>query len=289
MQDRTRMLTPLLPALIAAANDQRRRTETFLQRAEASVHGAEFDVDGHTFVRDSPPEKHPHLERARVWARLAEGQPRPVWIRGRAERIDVTALEEDGFWGWAVVETLRHTGVRIEEMLELTQLSLRHYTASTTGTLVPLLHIVPSKTDCERLIPMSPEVVQVLLAVLRRAKAGNTHVPLSIRYDIYEKLHGEPFPHLFSRRVEARQEVLSPHYVRGILNHLATMAELSDVGQPVRFTPHDFRRLFATDAVNGGLPLHIAAALLGHLNLDTTRGYTNYRELHQTSALSQVA
>jgi hypothetical protein len=52
-------------------------------------------------------------------------------------------------------------------------------------------------------------------------------------------------------------------------------AELADAGQPVRFTPHDFRRLFATDAVNGGLPLHIAAGLLGHLNLDTTCGDTN--------------
>lgn len=57
-------------------------------------------------------------------------------------------------------------------MLELTQLSLRDNTSQTTGTLVPLLHIVPSKTDAERLIPMSPELVTVLLAVQRRAKAG---------------------------------------------------------------------------------------------------------------------
>jgi hypothetical protein len=158
--------------------------------------------------------------------------------------------------------------------MELTQLSLRHYTASTTGTLVPLLHIVPSKTDCERLVPMTPELVQVLLAVLRRAKGGHDHVPLSVRYDVTEKVHGQPFPHLFARKVGARQEVLSGHYLRGILSHLAVVAGLSDAGQPIRFTPHDFRRLFATDAVNGGLPLHIAAALLGHLNLDTTRGYT---------------
>ena len=130
------------------------------------------------------------------------------------QRIDVTAVEEEGFWCWAVVETLRHSGVRIEELLELTQLSLRHYIAPTTGTLVPLLHIVPSKTDCERLIPMSPELVQVLLAVLRRAKAGNDHVPLSIRYDINEKVHSEPFPHLFARRVGTRQEVLSPFFVQ---------------------------------------------------------------------------
>ena len=56
--------------------------------------------------------------------------------------------------------------------------------------------------------------------------------------------------------------------------HLATTAGSTDAGRPVHFSPHDFRRLFATDAVTNGLPLHIAAALLGHLNLDTTRGYT---------------
>jgi hypothetical protein len=274
MQQRTRMLTPLLPAFVAAANDQKRRTALFLERAEACQDGEEFEVDGCTFVRDSPPVSSPHNERVRVWARVAGEHSRPVWIRGGAKRIDVTAVEEEGFWCWAVVETLRHTGVRIEELLELTQLSLRHYSAPTTGTLVPLLHIVPSKTDCERLIPMSPELVQILLAVLRRAKAGNDHVPLSIRYDINEKVHGEPFPHLFARRVGTRQEVLSPFFVQSILAHLASVAELSDAGIPVRFTPHDFRRLFATDVVNGGLPLHIAAALLGHLNLDTTRGYT---------------
>ncbi|MEV5544468.1 tyrosine-type recombinase/integrase [Saccharopolyspora shandongensis] len=39
------------------------------------------------------------------------------------------------------------------------------------------------------------------------------------------------------------------------------------------FTPHDFRRLLAADLVNNGLPIHIGAALLGHLNLQTTRGY----------------
>jgi len=40
-----------------------------------------------------------------------------------------------------------------------------------------------------------------------------------------------------------------------------------------RFTPHDFRRIFATELVNNGLPIHIGAALLGHTNLQTTRGY----------------
>lgn len=219
-----------------------------------------------------------------MWARLDDDQSRPSWIRGQAQRIDVTAQEEDGFWSWATVETLRHTGIRAEELLELTQLSLRHYTAPSTGKLVPLLHIVPSKNDCERLIPMTPELVHVLLAVLRRAKGSGDSIPLSVRYDQHEKIHGDPFPHLFSRRVGIRQEVLSGHYLRSILMHASHAAELADAGQPVHFTPHDFRRLFATDAVNNGLPLHIAASLLGHLNLDTTRGYTAVFPEHLVAA-----
>src|SRR5262245_52429676 len=39
------------------------------------------------------------------------------------------------------------------------------------------------------------------------------------------------------------------------------------------FHPARFSRLFATDLVNNGRPIHIGAALLGHLNLQTTRGY----------------
>ncbi|UVJ38193.1 site-specific integrase [Arthrobacter sp. CJ23] len=39
------------------------------------------------------------------------------------------------------------------------------------------------------------------------------------------------------------------------------------------FSPHDFRRIFSTDPVNLGLPIHIGARLLGHVNLQTAQGY----------------
>jgi len=74
---------------------------------------------------------------------------------------NVAALKADCFWAWA--ETLRLSACRVEELTELTQLSLRYYTLASTGKLVPLLHITPSKLDSERLIPMSPELVSVLL------------------------------------------------------------------------------------------------------------------------------
>ncbi|WP_219850541.1 tyrosine-type recombinase/integrase [Gordonia jinghuaiqii] len=41
----------------------------------------------------------------------------------------------------------------------------------------------------------------------------------------------------------------------------------------IHFRPHDSRRPFATELVNNGLPIHIGAALLRHLDLETTRGY----------------
>jgi integrase len=58
--------------------------------------------------------------------------------------------------------------------------------------------------------------------------------------------------------------VLSPQRVRDLLNRLAATAGIADIdGIPLRFTPHDFRRVFSTEAVNSGLPVHIAAVSSG--------------------------
>ena len=54
------------------------------------------------------------------------------------------------------------TGIRFEELTELTHHSLIQYRLPGTGELIPLLHIVPSKTDAERLLVVSPELADVL-------------------------------------------------------------------------------------------------------------------------------
>ena len=45
-------------------------------------------------------------------------------------------------------------------------------------------------------------------------------------------------------------------------------------GSPIEFTAHDFRRVFATDALAAGLPPHIIQKLLGHSSISTSQGYT---------------
>lgn len=75
-----------------------------------------------------------------------------------------------------------------------------------------------------------------------------------------------------------------------MLNDTLTRAGITDAaGQPLEYTAHDFRRMFATEAVPGGLPVHIAAKILGHHSLATTETYLNPRELHQTGEKPQVA
>jgi hypothetical protein len=59
-----------------------------------------------------------------------------------------------------VVEVLRLTGIRSEELLELSQLSIRQY-QRPNGEVVALLVIAPSKTERERVIPMSAELFHV--------------------------------------------------------------------------------------------------------------------------------
>ena len=44
-------------------------------------------------------------------------------------------------------------------------------------------------------------------------------------------------------------------------------------GKPLRFTPHDFRRIFITDAIMNGMPPHIAQLVAGHRDINTTMGY----------------
>ncbi|MFI0186097.1 tyrosine-type recombinase/integrase [Streptomyces sp. NPDC017082] len=67
-------------------------------------------------------------------------------------------------------------------------------------------------------------------------------------------------------------ETLRHSGVRVERRYLA-LAEVHPGFKRLKFTPHDFRRIFITELVNSGLLIHVGAALLGHLNVQTTRGY----------------
>lgn len=256
IQQRTRALAPVLPRLVEAAEQALRATETSLTVAVAAGSGNTVELDGQT------------------WTVFQRAEGSPVRLRRDGVERDLTFEEDNAFWTWALIETLRHTGARIEEVLELVHMSIQPYKVPATGETIPLLHLAPSKTDTERLLVASPELVHVLYRMLSRVTEPAGSVPLTQRWDEAEKVLSSPLPHLFIRRYGAGQpRVMSTRTVATLLNDLAERSQIKVGGAVVRFTPHDFRRIFATEALASGLPPHIVQVLMGHASLATTQGY----------------
>ncbi len=257
MDQRTRARLPVLPALVRTAETQRRIARERLQAVLATAPGQTVHVHETALVR-------------------RPGQADRVYATDLATdtRRDLTYEEERAFWAWAIVEVLRHTGIRVEEMAELSHHSFVAYALPSTGEVVPMLQIAPSKTDSERLLLVSPELGEVLAQIIHRVRNGRQTLPLVAAYDPYERNWGSPIPYLFQRQRGPEHHVISRAVIRRYLNDLLAASGLTDASNnPLVFTPHDFRRLFATDALRTGLPPHIAAKILGHVDLGTTMGY----------------
>jgi len=152
---RTRERLPVLPVLVNTVNQRRITAQAVLAAAQRSRSGETFTAAGQTLVRSTTPNAHGD----RVWA--------DDLVTGK--RRDLTHEEDYAFWTFAVVEVLRATGIRVEELLELSHHSLVQYRLPTTGEVVPLLQIAPSKTDSERLLVVNPELAEVLSSIICRS------------------------------------------------------------------------------------------------------------------------
>ncbi|MER5562123.1 site-specific integrase [Streptomyces sp. NPDC002506] len=269
MHQRVRERLPRLPELVETTEHHHAIQQRLLAAAVAVVVGEPFVHDGRHYRRIDRAE---HRSQRRIHYR-----PTIVLAQDDAtgEQFDLTRAEDEAFWAWAVIEPLRHTGIRFEELLKLTHMALVTYRLPDTGEIVPLLQIVPSKSNEERLLLVSPELASVLATIISRLRADNDGaVPLVARYDPHELVTGPVLPHLFQRRFGWRRDVITTNMVYQLLNDTLARAALTDhAGQLLHYTPHDFRRIFATEAVAGGLPVHIAARLLGHASVTTTEAY----------------
>ena len=75
------------------------------------------------------------------------------------------------------------------------------------------------------------------------------------------------------RRREPRDQPTAS--IRRLLNAALAHTGLTDPtdGEPLHYTPHDFRSIFITDAILNGLPPHIAQVIAGHRDINVTMGY----------------
>ncbi len=260
MDQRTRERLPVLPILVSTTDRRRREAAGLLRAAADTEPGALIPSTCGALRRAIAPKAAGHL----TWAEETSS--------GR--RRNLTYEEEEAFWAFAAIEVLRLTGIRNEELLELTHHSVTQYRLPSTGEVVPLLQIAPSKTDTERLLLVSPELADVLSAIISRLRGPSGAVPLVAAYDVREKVWNPPMPLLFQRGIGSEHRAFTPTAIRKLLiNALAATGLTNAEGEVLSFSPHDFRRIFVTDAIMNGLPPHIAQVICGHKSIDTTIAY----------------
>ena len=164
MDQRTRERIPALPTLIANVERARRDAAELLEAARRCPPGDRVHC---RWTGAAPPgDDRPHTPDLGRGAATANGETS-------------TREEDRAFWAWAAAEVLQETGIRVEELTELSHHSLVEYKLPTTGETIPLLQIAPSKTDEERLMVVSPTLAEVLSTILRRIRDDNGAVPSS--------------------------------------------------------------------------------------------------------------
>lgn len=230
MHQRVRDRLPHLARLVDSAEDHLRVQTDLLAVAHAAGDNELFVHDGVSYRRLPV-----GIDEAGPIRRTAQQAIR-VEVVGTGQRLDVTFGEDEAFWSWAIIETLRHTGVRVEELLELTQLALVSHQLPDTGEIIPLLQVVPSKTNQERLLVVVPELASVLATVVSRLRGtcGNA-VPLVARYDTHERVWGPPLPHLFQRSRDYRSTVINSAMVNKLLAKAWARAGIRNAaGEPIK-------------------------------------------------------
>jgi integrase len=165
----------------------------------------------------------------------------------------------------------------------------RHWRNRLLQQIAPPRHADSAFAKVQRIV-IGPELADVLSAVITRVRGAGGGVPLVAAYDTNERIWHPPAPLLFQRVIALENRPIPTAGIRGLLNGaLAASGITGTDGKPLTFWPHDFRRVFTTDAILTGMPPHIAQLILGHDDINTTMGYKNSRELHQMGENSQVA
>jgi integrase len=81
-------------------------------------------------------------------------------------------------------------------------------------------------------------------------------------------------PLLFQHPVGMENMAFGTAAIRKLVQSALSGSGLTDAaGKPLHFVPHDFRRIFVTEAVLNGMPPHIAQLICGHHDINTTLGY----------------
>ena len=248
------------PTLVAWVAAERARTAELLAAAEHTRPGELFTAAGETLRRAVLKTQ----TTGRVWAEepdsgrrrdLSFEEHRGVLDLGRWSRCSATPASASRNSPNCRTTASSNTGCRRPESSSRCCRSPRRR---------------PTRSGCWSSHPSSPTCWRRSSA----ASAATADVPLVVSYDKNERVYNPPMPLLFQWRRRLEDQPVSRDGAARIPRPRARR----DRGQrrrrpPLRYTFHDFRRMFITDAILHGMPPHIAQLVAGHRDINTTMGY----------------
>jgi hypothetical protein len=94
-------------------------------------------------------------------------------------------------------------------------------------------------------ILVSPELAEVLTAIIFRVRAGKAALPLVSAYDVFEQTWSAPMPFLFQRRYGSEDRPITRSYIRECMVATSQAAQITVADAPLEWRPHDFRRILS--------------------------------------------
>ena len=151
---------------------------------------------------------------------------------------------------------LRHTGLRIGELLDLELDCVTDYGHHGSWLRVPL-----GKLNTERTVPLEDITLETLDTWMNQ-RGRQRALP--------HPRHGRPTDFLF---VEHGHRPKPQRLRRGLTTAVAAAGLLGPDNQPMRIVPHQLRHTWATELANAGMSLQALMALLGHQSPNMTMRY----------------
>lgn len=182
------------------------------------------------------------------------------------------AADLDDTFARVGITVLRHTGLRIGELLDLELEHLVDYGANGTWLRVPL-----GKLHNERSVPVDDTALEALDEWLTQRS----------------RQRAQPHPrdgHLADFIFVERGRRLGPTRIQqGLRDAVAATGLTGPDGQPLRVVAHQLRHTWATELANGGMSIQALMTLLGHRSPEMTIRYARLTSPTLKAAYDEAA
>lgn len=203
-----------------------------------------------------------------------------------APRISAEVAEERAFWLWTSTELMLGTGMRPAELFRLKRTDIDEQ-LDEHGERVPCLHITAGKTDFPRVVSISPEVLDVLAAIIDRVQGTNPTHPLVDRFNSTNEEFEMRQPMMMQKRYGTHLSGFSAGELGVWLNEFFTDVHSSNLlDKRIRFELKDCRRIFATKLHLNKVSILTICKILGHRSVEATMRYIATDEINIQPALN---